>query len=188
MITKRVVEKAKKPIKWQSRLFTVPKKDTDKLRIILDLSHLNKFIQCPTFKMLTLREVKMLLPQHHFTASLDLKDGYWHVPITPKKRPYLGFEYKNTTYQFRAMPFGLNIAPRIFTKLIAHVSKLVAEKNIFMLAYLDDLLIVSPSFHQCQQHLQTVIEILQSLGWIINEKSSRTEPQQVFQWLGLQWD
>ena len=90
MITKRVVEKAKKPIKWQSRLFTVPKKGTDKLRIILDLSHLNKFIQCPTFKMLTLREVKMLLPQHHFTASLDLKDGYWHVPITPKKRPYLG--------------------------------------------------------------------------------------------------
>ena len=106
-ITKRVVERMKQPIKWQWRLFTVHKKGTDNLRIIVDLSHLNKLIHCPTFKMLTLKKVKMLLPLDHFTASLDQKDGYWHIPITPKKRPYLGFEYQNTRYQFRAMPFGL---------------------------------------------------------------------------------
>ena len=128
------------------------------------MSHLNTIIKSPTFKMLTLKKVKMLLPQHHFTASLDLKDGYWHVPITPNKRPYLGFEYNKTQYQFRAMPFSLNIAPRIFTRLIAHISKVVSEKGIFMLVYLDDLLIVAPTQQQCQTHLLQVMSILQHYG------------------------
>ena len=122
---KRVIEKAKK-LMWQSRLFTVPKKDSDKDRLILDLSLLNSFINRPTFKMLTLREVKLLLPQGYWTTSIDLRDGYWHVPIAPGKRPYLGFSYRNKDWQFRAMPFGLNIAPRTFTKIISHVIRELA--------------------------------------------------------------
>ena len=35
---------------FQARLFTVPKKGTDKLRVILDLSTLNKFIRCDSHK------------------------------------------------------------------------------------------------------------------------------------------
>ena len=81
MIYKRVVEKEKKPLKWQSRLFTVPKKGTNKLRIILDLSFLNQFIKYPTFKVLTLKEGKMLLFQDLFTTSINLKDRQGHVPI-----------------------------------------------------------------------------------------------------------
>ena len=110
-------------------------------------SLLELFINCAYLQNVNFKQIKILLPQNHFTTSIDLKDGYWHVPITPKKRPYLGFEYQNIKYQFRAMPFGLNIAPRIFTKLISHVSKLVTQKGIYMLAYLDDLLIIAPTFY-----------------------------------------
>ena len=104
MLILRVVEKAA-VIKFQARLFTVPKKDTNKRRIILDLSFINKYIVCPSFKMLTLKDVKAVLPQNAWTTSIDLKDGYWHVPIAPSKRPYLGFSYAGVDYQFRAMPF-----------------------------------------------------------------------------------
>ena len=90
--------------------FTVPKKDTDEVRVILDLSILNTFIMCPLFKMLTMKEVK-LLPQVHYTISIDLKDGYWHVPIAPSKRLFLGFVFQGTSYQFSALQFGLNLAP-----------------------------------------------------------------------------
>ena len=47
---KRVIEKAK-TIKFQSRVFTVPKKDSPEGRWILDLSNLNTFIKCPKFRM-----------------------------------------------------------------------------------------------------------------------------------------
>ena len=102
---------------FQGPLFSVPKKDTDKRRVILDLSTLNKSIACPTFKMTTVDDVRQVLPLNAFTTSIDLKDAYWHVPINPYYRKFLGFRLGNKKFQFRAMPFGLNIAPRIFTKL-----------------------------------------------------------------------
>ena len=147
----KVIEKTDY-IKWQSRLFMVPKKDSSEGRLIIDLSELNAYIKCPKFKMLTMNQIRLLLPKTFWTASLDLKDGYWHVPVTPKKRPYLGFRYKNQNWQFRALPFGLNVGPRIFTKLIAHIVKVMAARGIWCLPFLDDLLIISSTEEECIQH------------------------------------
>ena len=69
------------------------------------------FVVCPHFKMLTLQDVNLLLPEGFYTVSLVLSDRYWHVPIAPAKRPYLGFSYLGTDYWFWALPFGLNTAP-----------------------------------------------------------------------------
>ncbi len=126
--------------------------------------------------------------QTFWTVSLDLKDGFWHVPISRRKRPYLGFKYKGQYWRFRAMPFGLNIAPRIFTKLMAHVIKIMASEGIFVLIYLDDLLIIAPSEEKCSEHRDRAIAILEELGWIINTEKSRQQPSQIFDWLGVHLD
>ena len=184
---KRVIEKAKF-LKWQSRLFTVPKKDSAEDRLILDLSQINLFIHCPSFKMLTLKEVKMLLPIGYWTVSIDLKDGYWHIPVAPNKRPFLGFRYRNQDWQFRAMPFGLNIAPRTFTKVMTQVTKELSQMGIWCLIYLDDLLIIAPTREECINHTQLALQILRKLGLIMNERKSRLKPAQTFEWLGILWN
>ena len=183
----RVIEKTPK-IKFQSRLFLVPKKDDPEERLIIDLSMLNKNIKLEKFKMLTMNQVRLLLPKGCWTVALDLKDGYWHVPVTPKKRPYLGFKYRGRNWQFKALPFGLNLGPRIFTKLIAHVIKALAAEGIWCLPYLDDLLIISNSKEECLRHSQIAISIIESFGWIINQNKSRVQPEQTFQWLGALFD
>ena len=187
MRKKDVIEKAK-IIRFQSRVFTVPKKDSAEGRWVMDLSKLNAFIKCPKFRMLTMREVKLLLPRGFWSVSLDLKDGYWHVPVAPRKRPYLGFRYKGQNWQFRAMPFGLNIAPRIFTKVMAHIVKVMATKGIWCLPYLDDLLILAPTKEECLHHLDKAVKILEEFGWIINQEKSRKQPAQIFEWLGIHVD
>ena len=184
---KRVAEKTKY-IKFQSRVFTVPKKNSAEGRWVMDLSKLNAFIKCPKFKMLTMREVRLLLPRNFWSISLDLKDGYWHIPVSRRKRPYLGFRYRKQNWQFRAMPFGLNIAPRIFTKVIAHIVKVMAKEGIWCLPYLDDLLIVAPTKEKCLHHLEMATKILEDFGWIINQEKSRQQPAQNFEWLGLHLD
>ena len=184
---KRVIEKAK-VVRFQSRIFTVPKKNSTEERLILDLSILNTFIKRPHFKMLTIKEIKMILPRNYWTTSLDLKDGYWHVAICRAKRTFLGFRWKNQNWQFRAMPFGLNIAPRIFTKLIAHVVKVMAKAGIWCLPYLDDLLIIAQTKEDCILKTKKALEILSDLGWILNEKKSRLTPAQEFVWLGVLFD
>ena len=184
---KKVIEKAEFLL-WQSRLFTVPKRDPQKHRLILDLSQLNQFINCPTYKMLTIQDVKYLLQQGYWTISIDFLDGYWHVPVAPSKRPFLGFRYRNQDYQFRSMPFGLCTAPRVFTKVVAYVVRVLASIGIWCLPYLDDLLLLAPTKEECLRIRERALEIIKNLGFIVNEKKSRLTPAQEFEWLGVQWN
>ena len=138
--------------------------------------------------MLTIQDVKYLLQQGYWSISIDFKDGYWHVPVAPSKRPYLGFRYRNQDYQFRAMPFGLCTAPRMFTKVVSYVVKLLANEGIFVLPYLDDLLLLAPTMEECLRIRQRALEIIKNLGFIVNEKKSRLTPAQEFEWLGVQWN
>lgn len=38
----------------------------------------------------------------------------------PDSRPYLVFENQGTIYKYKALNFGLNIAPRIFSKILRY--------------------------------------------------------------------
>ena len=173
---------------FQGRLFTVPKKGTNKLRVILDLSRLNKFIHCDKFRMLTVSQVHTLLPQNAYAISIDLTDAYWHVPIARQFTPYLGFRLGNRKYAFQSMPFGLNIVPKVFTKLAAKVVKELRNWGIQVAAYLDDWIVWASSAEECSRMASETIPFLQSLGFQIKEKKSRRQPAQAFIWLGLDRD
>ena len=184
----RKVVKPVKSISFQGRLFCVPKKDSAKKRVILDLSVLNKYIQCDRFQMLTIAQIRTLLPRGAYAISIDLTDAYWHIPIARHFSPYLGFALGRKVYAFRTMPFGLNIAPRVFTKLTETVLQLLRKQGVQVAAYLDDWLIWAQTFDLCLQAAHKVISFLQSLGFQINYRKSSLVPQQSFTWLGLHWD
>jgi hypothetical protein len=58
--------------------------------------------------------IKVLLIHGHFMTKLDLKDAYFSVVVRPESPKFLRFIWEN---KFQALSFGLNIAPRIFTRL-----------------------------------------------------------------------
>ena len=86
------------------------------------------------------------------------------------------------------MPLSLNVGPRIFTKVIAHIVKVMAARGIWCLPFLDDLLIIAATEEECLQHTEMATTILKSFGWILNQKKSRLQPEQVFEWLGAKFD
>ena len=65
---------------FYSNLFTVPRKE-GKVRPILDLKALNRFVRLWKFRMESLRSVVASLNPGDFLASIDLKDAYLHIPI-----------------------------------------------------------------------------------------------------------
>ena len=138
--------------------------------------------------MLTLKQVRLLLPAEAWTVSLDLKDGFYHLMVSKKFRPYLGFCYKGQKWRFRAMPFGLNTAPLIFTKIMSFSILCLTKEGIWALPYLDDILIIAKTRLECLQKVQKAVQILEKLGWIINTEKSRLIPQQVFNWLGVHYN
>jgi len=134
----------------------VDKKVTTNKRMVLDMSRLNKFINCSKFKMATARTVRQVIYKEDWIVTLDLKSAYWHVLIHPKFQLLLGFKIKDQAYQFRAMPFSLNIAPRVFTKLCSIIIKELRLKGIKIFAYLDDWIIWAPFHWQCLKALEMV--------------------------------
>ena len=110
------------------------------LQLVMDLSALNKFIKHIPFKMVTVAQVRTSLRRGDWLASIDLKDAYWHVPIHPRFRKFLAFQVGELTYQFTRLPFGLSLAPRVFTKLTRVVATRLAEKGVTSLMYIDDWL------------------------------------------------
>ncbi|KAJ7344247.1 hypothetical protein JRQ81_000197 [Phrynocephalus forsythii] len=96
---------------FYSWYFTVQKRDGG-LRPILDLRELNSFIEHTKFQMTTLEAILPLLYAADWFSVVDLQGAYFHISIRPCHRKYLRFQIANSTYQFKALPFGLSMAPR----------------------------------------------------------------------------
>ena len=162
---------------FYSRLFLVPKKTGD-MRPVIDLSDLNKFVECPTFKMDTAELVRMDLQPGMWVTSIDLKDAYFHIPINKSHWKYLRFRVLGKVYYFIALPFGLSTAPRLFTKIAKQVKKMALKRGIYIHQYIDDWLNRALSKLECSQNTQVLIELIEELGWIINYPKSELEPTQ----------
>ena len=143
-----MLEKGSIELVPQSHLFLVPKKDSIERRMVLNLSVLNWFILSPTFKMITVKTIHQVPNQGSLVVTLDLKDVHWHVPIRESFWNFLAFQVECWAFHFWAMLFGLNITPRIFTKL--------RTKGIKIFDYLDDWIIWESSPHRCRAGLLKV--------------------------------
>ncbi|XP_063235073.1 uncharacterized protein LOC134537785 [Bacillus rossius redtenbacheri] len=92
-------------------------------------------------------------------STLDLKSGYWQVPIRCGDRKKTAFTVPDgRRIQFRAMPFGLKCAPATFQSMMTRV--LEGYIGRFTLAYLDDVIVYSESWEDHCRHLALVMERL----------------------------
>lgn len=109
-----------------SNIFLAPKSNGGK-RFILNLKPLNKFIEKTHFKMEDYRTASKLIPQGGYLATIDLKEAYLLIPVSKNDRKCLRFNFKAPnsndlfTYEFTAIPYGLSVAPRVFTKIMREV-------------------------------------------------------------------
>ena len=177
------VPKLQEGLGFYSTFFIVPKKDCG-FRPILNLRNLNSCLVVPHFKMETLRRIICALEKGDWALSIDLKDAYFHVAVHPKFRKYLRFCIQGKHFQFRAMPFGLATAPRIFTKLMSAVGSYLRSRKIQIYMYLDDWLIKNQDKHLLRQQISQVLEVIQGLGLLVNWTKSQLEPTQTIQYLG----
>ena len=172
---------------FYSRLFLV-EKATGGWRPVIDLSHLNDFVQLTPFKMETVALVLLSVREGNFLASLDLKDAYFQIPIHGSSRKLLRFMSEGTVYQFKALCFGLSTAPQVFTRVFAAVSAWAHARGIRLLRYLDDWLVLSSSEKKAKESIRELLSLCHTLGIVINEKKSDLVPSQSAKYLGMTID
>jgi hypothetical protein len=93
-----------------------------KPRLVLDLRHVNKFVQYVPFKYEDWSCFEQIICKNDYFVSFDFTAGYHHLEILHAQKKYLGFQFVWTDkrlrfFMFNVLPFGLNSACYVFTKL-----------------------------------------------------------------------
>ena len=101
-------------------------------------------------------------------CKLDLKDAYFSVPLNPASRKFVRFLWSGKLYEFFCLCFGLGPAPRIFTKLLKIRVLVLCRLNILIIIYLDGMLLIGHTIEETLMARDTVIFLLQQLGFVVN--------------------
>ena len=159
MLKEGIIEESSSP--WMSPAVFVRKKNGD-VRICVDYRTLNKQTIKDAYPLPRPDEVQERLAGCTIFSTLDLRSGYWQLPVHKEDQmktafcpgPGLGL------FQFRRMPFGLSGAPASFQRLMDKI----CHDLPFTTTYLDDLLIHSQTLQEHREHFQTMFECLAKAG------------------------
>ena len=175
---------------FYSRLFLVPKTDGSH-RPVFDLKSLNQFVHKEKFKMTTPRTVTNAMHKGDWAVSIDLKDAYFHVPIHVRSRRLLRFAIATNdglrVFEFRALPFGLTSAPRVFTKVILPLGHHAHLHTVCLLQYLDDWLLRSTNKSLLARQTSWLLDIIRRVGFVLNVAKSQLTPTQRLIHIGVEY-
>ena len=161
-----------------------------KLRLVLDLRHVNNCLQEFKFRYENLNTVKKIFESGYYFCCFDLKSGYHHIKIKPEDWQYLGFSWTYRTgvtlyFVFVVCPFGLSTACYLFTKIMRPLVKKWRGSGIRCVVYLDDGIFGSLWKRVTAKHSVIIKSDLENAGFTLNEDKSILEPVQKAIFLGF---
>ena len=87
----------------------------------------------PCYRPQPAQQICCLLRRGHFMTCIDLTDAYLSVNVQKSSQKYLCFQWRHRCYVFLGLPFGLNTAPRLFTKLLKPVAAYLRKRGIWII-------------------------------------------------------
>jgi hypothetical protein len=162
-----VLTKCKNNLGFNTPLGCVPKSD-GKARLILNFKNtVNRILtEEDTFCVPDLQSESMLNPNMKYLATLDIRAGYWNIPIKKEHQHKFSVMWKSENLQFTRLPFGLKTSGSIFSRALAHSLETVKHKNCLKI-YIDDLLVFSDDFKIFHDTIDQVLACLNTFGFVV---------------------
>jgi transposase InsO family protein len=176
-LDRKIIEPATSP--YSAPAFLVPKGGADptapaseRFRMCCNYIEVNKVIEDVMFPVFDVQQLLDALgSSNEFFATIDLRMGYHHVPLSAGARRRTAFSTPFGQFQFRVMPFGMKRAPRVFQRALHMILGDLIWK--ICLVYLDDIIIFGPDFATFLANLRLVLERLAAAGASISLKKSK---------------
>ena len=148
---------------WSSGLHMVPKKDGS-LRPCGDYRRLNQRTSGDAYPIPHVQDFAAGLAGCRVFSKIDLVKGYHQVPVHPTDVPKTAIATPFGLFEFLRMPLGLKNAAQTFQRLMDNVTHQLS--GVF--AYIDDVLVASPSAAQHERDLRQIFEALRKFGLVLN--------------------
>ena len=154
----------------------VPKKN-GKLRLVVDYRQLNEITRKDRTPLPLITELRDRLHGMNWYTALDLKGAYNLIRMKQGHEWKTAFRTKYGLFEYLVMPFGLTNAPATFQRMINHVLREYVD--IFVVVYLDDILIYSRTLEEHKEHVHKVLKTLQDAKLLVEPTKSKFHTQDV---------
>jgi transposase InsO family protein len=166
MLRDDVIEHSNSP--WSSPLVLIKKKD-DSYRFCVDYRKVNAVTVKDSYPLPYISQILDRLRDTTYLSSLDIRSAYWQIPVSEDSRPITAFTVPcRGLFQFKRMPFGLHNSPATFQRLIDRV--LQGDLEPYCFAYLDDIIIATPTFDKHVEVLREVLVRLTTAGLTLRQE------------------
>ena len=136
MIKMKLISRSESP--WRFPTFIVPKKNGE-ARIVFDYRKLNAITKRLAYSLPSIQYLMGKFKGKSWISTIDIKSGYWHIPIRKADRCKTAFIFNGQVYEWNVMPFGPTNAPPHFQKVMDGI---FADLD-YVMVYMDDITIVS---------------------------------------------
>jgi hypothetical protein len=138
------------------------KKGDGSLRLCVDYRGLNEGTIKNRYPLPLLHETLLRLQKAKYFTKLDIHGAYNLVRMAEGEEWKTAFRTRYGLFESLVMPFGLTNAPASFQHFINDVLR--PYLDVFVTAYLDDILIYSDNLEEHRKHVLKVLEALSEVG------------------------
>ena len=121
----------------------------------LDYQWLNKVTKKNKYPLPLPDELMDRLSGAHVFSKIDLRSGYWQMPIKASDVSKTAFKCRYGQFEFLVCPFGVTNAPPQFQAMVNDLFSDMLDE--FVICFLDDLIVYSPDMKTHAQHLERVL-------------------------------
>ncbi len=142
---------------WSSPVL-LKKKPDGTYRFLVDFRRLNSITKKDSYPQPSAEELLHRLAGHRYFTKLDLKSGYFQIPIHESDIPKTAIATQDGLYEFTVLAQGLMNAPPTFQRVMNEL--LANGRWDYVVVYLDDIVIFSKIIEEHKQHVADVISTL----------------------------
>lgn len=144
---------------FNSPIILVPKKSINgkkKWRLCIDYRKINNKLIPDKFPLPRIDVILDGLGNAKYFSTLDLFSGFHQIPLDKDSREITAFTTERGIFQWKVLPFGLNIAPNSFCRMMQIAFSGLTPEQCFL--YVDDIIVLGRSEKHHIKNLKSVFE------------------------------
>lgn len=144
---------------------------TSKDRLVVNYTELNKRIEKVNFPIGDLQNYYQHLQGAKYYTVIDLNKSFLQCPLSEKSRPLTAFSTIFAKYQFKRVPFGLQIGSSVLSQ---YLDKVLSDvKFEFVLNFCDDIIIYSKDKISHLEHVKEIVKRLSDHQLTVNVRKAK---------------